>query len=124
MNYFVECFKKYAQFSGRSRRAEYWTFYLITILIYFVLLGLAAAMRDSSVAWLMYGVAGVFILAAIIPMLSATVRRLHDGGHSGWTYLIGFIPLVGSIILLVYLLQDSQPGENKWGANPKGVSAA
>ncbi len=53
-----------------------------------------------------------------------TVRRLHDTGRSGWWVLIGFIPLVGGIILLVFMCQDSEPGANRFGANPKAVSPA
>jgi uncharacterized membrane protein YhaH (DUF805 family) len=60
-------------------------------------------------------------LALIIPSLAVTVRRLHDAGHSGWWWLITFIPF-GGIVLLIFALQDSQPGDNQWGPNPKGIS--
>ncbi|MCL2304252.1 MAG: DUF805 domain-containing protein, partial [Planctomycetaceae bacterium] len=56
----------------------------------------------------------------IIPSLAVIVRRLHDAGYSGWMYFISLVPFVGGIILLVFLLQDSQPGRNQYGPNPKG----
>lgn len=66
-----------------------------------------------SIIWLLY------LLATIIPRLAVAVRRLHDTGNSGWMLLVGLIPLVGSIWLLVLYCQDSQPGPNAWGENPK-----
>jgi len=63
----------------------------------------------------------IYGLAVFIPGLAVIVRRLHDVGKSGWMYLIFLIPLVGSIWLLVLLVTDSKPGENKWGPNPKEV---
>jgi len=66
-----------------------------------------------SIALALYG------LAVMVPSLAVSVRRLHDIGKSGWTILLGLIPFVGGIILLVFCCQDSQPGENKWGASPK-----
>ena len=61
----------------------------------------------------------LYALAVFIPMLAVSVRRLHDIGKSGWWYLVGFIPYIGALVLLVFFVKDSQPGENKWGANPK-----
>lgn len=163
------CFQKYATFSGRARRSEYWYFYLFTFLVSFVLNCIPLFGFLSSIWW----------LAQIIPSLAVTVRRFHDIGKSGWNYLfiaipellffgyifsfmffaikdliaagidltnfpgnteeigriignslvengslvtfgIYFLILVVSIILwLVWMARDSQPGENKWGPNPK-----
>ena len=64
---------------------------------------------------------GIYTLAAIIPSIGVSIRRLHDIGRTGWWVLIGFVPLIGSIVLLVFALLDSQPGDNQYGANPKGV---
>lgn len=62
---------------------------------------------------------GLFSLALFIPSLAVAVRRLHDIGRSGWWLLIGLIPLVGAFVLLVFAVQDSQPGSNAYGPNPK-----
>ena len=61
----------------------------------------------------------IYVLATFLPTLAVVVRRLHDTGKSGWYYLIGLIPLVGSILLIIALVTDSQPGSNQWGPNPK-----
>ncbi len=74
-----------------------------------------------------YALVGVFIvmmiylLVILIPSLALCVRRLHDTGKSGWFFFISFIPLVGAILLLVFLATDSQPGPNQYGPNPKGM---
>lgn len=95
------CFKKYATFSGRANRAEYWWFYLFVFLVCLVpFLGWIAA------------------IGLIIPSISAGVRRLHDIGKSGWNWLFNLIPIVGSILVIVWLCQPSQEGENKYGPNP------
>jgi uncharacterized membrane protein YhaH (DUF805 family) len=67
--------------------------------------------------------AGVFVLAMIIPYLSVNVRRLHDIDRSGWWLLIGFVPIIGAIVLIVFGVQDSQPQDNRFGPNPKAGAA-
>jgi len=70
---------------------------------------------------------GIFALATFIPYLAVTVRRLHDTDRSGWWLLLAFIPIIGGIILLVFMIQDSQPETNRFGPNPKatgGLAAA
>ncbi|HUF51616.1 MAG TPA: DUF805 domain-containing protein [Longimicrobiales bacterium] len=67
-----------------------------------------------------YGVlSGIYALAVLIPGIAVSVRRLHDTGRSGWWLLIGLIPLIGAIVLLVFMLSDSAAGDNQWGPNPK-----
>lgn len=97
-------FERYATFSGRASRAEYWWYFLASFLV-----GMVLGMIPL-VGWLLS-------LAFIIPGLAVCVRRLHDAGHSGWCVLLSLIPLVGGIILLVFLLQASAPA-NKWGEGP------
>jgi uncharacterized membrane protein YhaH (DUF805 family) len=63
----------------------------------------------------------VFVLATFIPTLAVTVRRLHDTNRSGWWVLLEFVPIVGGLVLLVFMMLDSQPGANRFGPNPKGV---
>lgn len=103
----------YANFSGRSRRSEYWFFAL-----FFFLVLVVAVIIDSVLGTypLVYAVAA---LALFLPNLGVAVRRLHDTGKSGWFVLIGFIPLVGFILLIVWYCQDSAP-DNQYGPNPKG----
>ena len=123
MNYYTEVLKKYAVFTGRARRAEYWYYALFTVIIALVLYGLAALFR-GSVGGLFSVLGGVYGIATLLPGIGVTVRRLHDTGRSGWWILIDFVPFVGWIVLLVFMCMDSQPGENKWGPNPKGAYAA
>ena len=105
---------KYATFSGRARRSEYWWFFLAYFLVYFV-----AVIIDALLGVMVLEV--VVGLAVLIPSLAVGVRRLHDVGQSGWWLLIALIPLVGAIVLLVFACQDSQPGPNRWGPSPKYV---
>jgi uncharacterized membrane protein YhaH (DUF805 family) len=106
------CFSKYAEFKGRASRAEYWWFFLSYIIVYVALAIVAAAARGLSfLLW-------IAIVAYIIPLIAAAVRRLHDTGKSGWWYFIGLIPLVGFIILIVMLAAEGQPGPNEYGPPP------
>lgn len=120
------CFSKYATFTGRARRSEYWFFVLFNILVEIVvyipgvLLVLTLSRPQMYIGFGLLALMGIFALAVIIPGLAVIVRRLHDTGRSGWWYFISLVPFVGGIILLVFLCTDSQPGENKWGPNPKG----
>jgi uncharacterized membrane protein YhaH (DUF805 family) len=122
MSWFVEALKKYAVFSGRSRRKEYWYFALFVIIISFVLsiidLLTGAYARTVGVGLL----SSIFSLAVLIPSIAVTVRRLHDIDRSGWWLLIALVPLVGWIVLLVFSVQESTPGSNKYGPNPKSAS--
>jgi uncharacterized membrane protein YhaH (DUF805 family) len=98
------CFKKYATFSGRASRSEFWFFYLFYVIIYIVGLIVGAALESP---FLLY----VFILPLLLPLLAAGVRRIHDTGRSGWFYLV-------PVYNLILLLSSSNPGANKYG-DPK-----
>lgn len=114
MNYFMEALKKYAVFSGRATRSEYWYFVL-----FYIILAVIAGIIDGVIGSEM-GILGLVVgLGLFIPSLSVTVRRLHDIGKSGWMILISFIPLIGGIWLLILMAMDSQASENEYGANPK-----
>ncbi|GLY17233.1 DUF805 domain-containing protein [Kineosporia rhizophila] len=117
--------QKYATFSGRARRSEYWWFFLAAVLVNFVAtiilaLGLAVAEDLPAVAVVAGIIYAVVYLGTLIPLLAAQVRRLHDVGRSGWWMLIALVPL-GSLVLLVFAVLDSEAGQNKWGPNPKGL---
>ena len=173
-------FNKYATFSGRARRSEYWFFYLFNVL---VRMGLGfvsmifvfcytlfemAAKSDFAFPnyyWffygIIYGVVGLWALAVFLPFMAVTVRRFHDIGKSGWWLLVMMLPgfvylcylacviynaavhdcepdmklfliVTGLGILIgigffvwqiVWLVRDSEPGDNKYGPNPKGISS-
>ena len=115
MNWYLGCWKKYAEFSGRARRKEFWMFALFNFLA-----SVALAIVDGILGT-NGGLGGIYSLAVLIPTIAVSARRLHDTDHSGWWYWIGLIPLIGSIVLLVFLCSDSKPGENRFGPNPKGV---
>jgi uncharacterized membrane protein YhaH (DUF805 family) len=123
--YFVDVMKyKYADFSGRARRSEYWFFSLFSGLIImglmfmlFPIIGLGGG-ELSGLAYIPLALIGIFYLAILIPGLAVMVRRFHDSGKSGWFFLLAFIPL-GSLVLFVFTLLDSEPNTNKWGPNPK-----
>jgi uncharacterized membrane protein YhaH (DUF805 family) len=119
MNYYQSAWTKFGEFNGRSQRAEYWYFFLFNFIIG-IILGIIGGQFGNGLGFL----SGLFSLATIIPGLAVSVRRLHDVGKSGWMLLIVFIPLVGMIWLLVLLATDSNPGDNKYGPNPKGVATA
>lgn len=116
MNWYIEVLKKYAVFSGRARRKEYWFFILFNTIISFGLILVEVSAGGPGI------VVGIYYLAVMIPSLAVLVRRLHDTNRSGWWLFINFIPLIGSIILLVFLVQDSQPDENRYGPNPKAAT--
>ncbi len=119
MNWYLIALKKFAVFSGRSRRKEYWYFILFYIIISVVLVFIDD-MTGTFDAETGLGVfSGVFALAMLIPSLAVSVRRLHDTDRSGWWLLISFIPLIGALVLLFFMVGDSKPGENQYGSNPK-----
>ena len=110
-------FSKYATFSGRARRSEYWYFVLLQVIVTAVLNGLYSATESVAFSAILV----LFDLALLVPSLAVCWRRLHDIGKSGGYYFFILIPLVGWILLLVWMCQDSQPGANQYGPNPKGM---
>jgi len=123
MNWYVRVLKKYAVFSGRARRKEYWMFALFNFIF-----SLVASLLDMVIFvmtfwgfgfWGFGPIAVVYAIAVFVPALAVSVRRLHDVGKSGWYYLIILIPIAGPIWFLVLACTDSQPGDNEYGPNPK-----
>jgi len=111
------CLRKYADFTGRASRPEYWWFALAYVILYFGGVILVSAIGERLV-----GGAGFVLLMVmlgfVIPMLAAMVRRLHDTGRSGWWYFITLVPFVGPIILLVILASEGEHGLNQYGPPP------
>ena len=117
MNWYLDVLKKYAVFEGRARRKEFWMFVLFNFLI-----ALAIGIIEGIVGT--GGILGMlYFFAIMVPGIAVSVRRLHDTGRSGWFLLINLVPLVGWIIVIVFLVQDSQPSDNKFGPNPKTAAA-
>lgn len=106
----------YAGFSGRARRSEYWYWSLAATIGYVVAAVLAAVAKPLGFLAILY------YLAIIVPTLAVGARRLHDTGKSGWWLLISFVPLAGAIVLLVFFVSDSDPGDNQYGPSPKGAA--
>jgi uncharacterized membrane protein YhaH (DUF805 family) len=103
------CFNKYAEFVGRARRSEYWWFFLFVLLV------------DVVVSRLSFTLSMVASLALLVPNLAVGVRRLHDTGKSGWYLLVGLIPIVGWIIVIVWLATEGDPNPNEYGESPKAA---
>ncbi|PAZ13684.1 DUF805 domain-containing protein [Streptomyces sp. SA15] len=104
---------KYATFSGRARRSEYWWFSLLYVSATVVLVVVSFAINAPLLS--------VLLLPLIVPMLTVSVRRLHDTGKSGWRMLIALVPVVGPIVYLVGMMVDSAPDANQYGSSPKAV---
>jgi uncharacterized membrane protein YhaH (DUF805 family) len=133
MNWMILPYKRYFDFSGRSRRMEYWMFSLLWVIIavvfdasIFATMPSAEALQSGATMG-SFGVAGMILgllgLASFIPSLAVTVRRLHDTNRSGWWWFIQLIPLIGFIVMLVFLVSDGTPGPNDYGPDPKGGEA-
>jgi uncharacterized membrane protein YhaH (DUF805 family) len=125
MSWFLLAWQRAADFSGRSRRKEYWYFQLFNAIV-MIFIGLfAVAFSDQGKpAMIPFGMMFAYGLILFVPALSVTIRRLHDIGKSGWWYFIAFIPLIGGIILFVFTLLDSEPYANPWGLDPKASERA
>lgn len=114
----------YATFTGRSRRSEYWFIQLFLLITNLIAAAVDLWLMDGDVEQFMAngggGIVGlVWILATVVPLLAVLVRRLHDTNRSGWWALIGFVPIAGFIILLVFTVTDSDAGANRFGESPK-----
>ncbi len=119
MDWYLEVLKKYAVFEGRAGRKEYWFFILFNILI---------SMALGYVDWLTGNInpetglgilSGIYALGVMIPGMAVSVRRLHDTGRSGWWLLITFVPVIGAIVFLYFMVLDSNPETNEYGPSTK-----
>jgi len=108
-NWKLVVLERYAKFDGRAGRGEFWWFALANILVYLALLILAQISGLFLVLYFLYA------LAVIVPSIAVAIRRLHDTDKSGWLLLLGFVPLIGVIILLVFYIQEGTAGPNQFG---------
>ena len=118
MNWYLEVLKKYAVFDGRATRKEYWYFTLFNFLAFFALTMIDSVIGsfNPEIGIGLFG--GIYSLAVLTPYLAVSVRRLHDTDRSGWWLLIELIPFIGSIVLLFFMVMDSQTSDNQYGLNP------
>ena len=113
MDWYLTVLKKYTELNGRARRKEYWMFCLINLLIY-----IGCAVIDTVIG--SWGIVSmIYSLAVLVPSITVTVRRLHDTGRPGWWLAIVLVPLIGALVLLVFMVLDSEPEANDFGPNPK-----
>jgi uncharacterized membrane protein YhaH (DUF805 family) len=113
------CFSKYATFEGRARRSEYWFYTLFIWLVQVVLAVVGMIVLGTSPEDGPNILMSIFSLATLVPSLAVFWRRMHDIGKSGAWFFLNLVPCIGSIVLLVFELTDSQPGENQFGMSPK-----
>ena len=129
MDWMLMPLRRYADFKGRSRRKEYWMFFLLIFIVYTVALvpmflgGTMASMGEQNGPGPLFTLGmvlvGLFALAILILSIAVQVRRFHDQDRSGWMVLIGLIPYVGGLILLVFMCLEGTRGPNRFGPDPK-----
>ena len=103
------CLKKYFVFEGRASRSEYWWFQLVVSPSYFI-----STILDNEIGYFFLGIT----LFTLIPAISAGVRRLHDTNRSGFFLLLSFIPFIGGLVLLFFLVPEGTKGKNRFGSDP------
>ena len=113
MDWYLQVLRKYAVFSGRARRKEYWMFGLVNIIIAIAILVIGIFAGINQI------LSSLYSLALIIPSIAVGIRRLHDIGRSGWWLFLNFLPIIGWIIVLIWMVKDSDESENQYGPNPK-----
>lgn len=135
MEWMLMPYKRYFDFSGRSRRKEYWMFLLLFVIVYAVGFALmfgggmsfdptTGAAAPGGIFYVGGGLLGIFVLASFIPALAVQVRRFHDQDKSGWFVLLNFIPYLGGLIVLVFMCLEGTKGPNRFGPDPKDPSGA
>lgn len=120
MNWFILGWKNAFDFAGRSRRKEFWMFYLFNILAFLAVVLIGRLLFPERVTMTIFC---VYWLMVLIPSLSIHIRRLHDIGKSGWWLLVMFIPVVGPLVIFVFNLMNGFPGDNEYGVDPKAFSS-
>jgi uncharacterized membrane protein YhaH (DUF805 family) len=116
VNWYLAVLKNYTGFSGRASRAEYWQFAMVNFIVSSALSALSAALKTPLPSL-------IYVVAVLVPGLAVAVRRLHDTGRSGWWLLLGIVPIIGTIVVFVWLCLDSEDGRNRYGTNPKATAS-
>jgi uncharacterized membrane protein YhaH (DUF805 family) len=120
MHWYTDVIKKYAVFNGRAARPEFWWFVLFNLIISAVIQLVFSAIAGHNTGQL---VGELYSLAVLLPSLGVGIRRLHDTNRTGWWYLLVFIPIIGWIVLIVFLAMAGDPGPNNYGPNPQNPDA-
>lgn len=112
MEWYIKVLENYVNFEGRARRMEYWMFVLIN---FFITIGIGLLQSLLGMGEILTTVYG---LAILIPMIAVSVRRLHDSGRTGWWILLYFIPVLGTLILIIFFCFQGDAGDNEYGPDP------
>jgi len=118
MDYFLGAYKKYADFTGRARRKEYWMFilfYLIAVIVLSIIDGVIGTFSMEAGAGLL---SSIFLLGSLVPQIAITARRLHDINKSGWWQLLVIVPFIGAIVLFIFYILKGTDGDNRFGVDP------
>lgn len=107
----ASCYSKYATFSGRAQRSEFWLFVLFHFLISLACMMLIPLGASSALL-------GLVLVGNFLPYVSVMVRRLHDTDHSGWWYWFAFVPVIGVVMLIIWFCTRGAAGENRFGSDP------
>ncbi|HEY1428858.1 MAG TPA: DUF805 domain-containing protein [Candidatus Tumulicola sp.] len=121
MNYWIAALGKYVVFSGRARRSEYWYFVLFNSLFalaWAFLVGFCGSLGGENRTMMRIFVELV-PLATLLPTIAVSIRRLHDTGRTGWWYLLALVPILGSIVLIVFFIEEGPSEENRYGPDPR-----
>lgn len=124
MNYFLDALKNYATFSGRATRQQYWMYILFYIVFYFVAVMLDITLGQFDKEKMSGFISTVYTFGLLLPTIAILARRLHDIGRSSWWILLIVIPVIGSLVILIFTLMDSQKDENKYGVSLKYANTA
>jgi uncharacterized membrane protein YhaH (DUF805 family) len=122
MNWYVDVLKKYAVFSGRARRKEFWMYSLFNFIIAFGI-GFMEGLFGEGGEALIGPISMVYALAVFLPGLAVTIRRLHDTGRSGWWLFLAAVPIIGALAVLWFLIQEGESAENIYGPDPKNPAS-
>jgi len=114
MNWYLDVLRQYSVFTGRARRKEYWMFVLINMIV-----GAIINVIQSVIGMDPPYISMLYSLAVLLPSIAVAVRRLHDTERSGWWLLLSLIPIIGTIVIIVFLCQNGTAGSNRFGADPK-----
>ena len=112
--------KRYTDFQGRSRRKEYW-FFVLGVFVVAILLSIVEGIAGLSgmIAGAYGPLTALFFLGILVPSIAVQVRRFHDQDKSGWFVLIGLIPILGGLVVLVFMFLEGTRGPNRFGPDPK-----
>lgn len=119
MNWYIDAFKNYFNFSGRAHRKAYWMFVLFYIIFAFVAGVLDGILGTVNQETGLGVIGGVYAFATLIPSIALTTRRLHDTNRSGWWQLLYIIPFIGGLVVLIFTLLEGTNGDNRFGEDPR-----